>query len=126
MKRGWIGVFLLLTLLAAGSLSARAMVCWHSPIEKQLKQAARYALDSDWKQAQRIAEEAENRWKEHWHPSAVFADHGPMEEIDALFAQLGIYKQEREAIGFAAICAELSRELGAMGEAHVPNWWNLL
>lgn len=126
MKRGWIGLGLLLLLLAAGVLSAWAMVRWHSPLEQQLDLAAQYALASDWEQANRMVRDAENQWEKRWHPSAIFADHGPMEEIDALFAQLEVYEEEREALSFAALCKELSRELAAMGEAHVPNWWNLL
>ena len=126
MKRGWIGFGLLLLILTAGVLSAWAMVQWHSPLEQQMELAAQYALSSDWEQAQQLTRQVSEQWEKRWHPSAVFADHEPMEEIDALFAQLEVYEENREALGFVALCAELARELGAMGEAHVPNWWNLL
>lgn len=119
-------MLLLLVLLAAGALSAWAMVNWHSPLETQMNLAAQYALASDWEQANRLVQEAQAQWQHRWHPSAVFADHGPMEEVDALFAQLEVYAETRESLSFAALCKELSRELGAMGEAHVPSWWNLL
>ena len=126
MKRGWIGALLLLLLLAAGTLSTRCMVHWYSPMKAQMEVAARSALESDWVQADKVIQQVSSRWEEQWHTSAVFADHGPMEEIDGLFAQLEIYEEKQEALGFAAVCAELSQKLAAMGEAHVPNWWNLL
>ena len=54
-----------------------------------------------------------------------FADHTPMEEIDALFAQVEVYAAAREETDFAAGCAALSRKVEAMGLAHGASWWNL-
>jgi len=126
MKRGWIGFGLLLILLAGGILSAWVMVHWHTPLEETMEQAAVCALVSDWDRAQHLSTQAKERWEQRWHMSAAFADHGPMEEIDSLFAQLEVYEQAREALSYAAVCRVLARNLGAMGDAHIPNWWNLL
>ena len=126
MKRMVIGSLLLLTLLAGGCWSSRAMVQWHAPLEEKLGQAAEYAYERNWEQAQKLTQEAKQDWERRWHMAAAFADHGPMEEIDRLFAQLETYEWWREPMGYSALCMELSRELGAMGDAHIPNWWNLL
>ena len=126
MKRGCIGAALLLLLLVGGGLSVRAMVDMHAPLTGFLEKASEAALTSDWEQAQALSRKAQTRWEKNWHISAAFSDHGPMEEIDGLFAQLQVYGKLREGAGFAALCRELARELEAMGEAHVPNWWNLL
>ena len=53
------------------------------------------------------------------------ANHTPMEEIDALFAEVEVYAAAREETDFAAGCAALSRKMEAMGQAHGASWWNL-
>ena len=126
MKRMVIGSVLLLALLAGGCWSSWAMVKWHEPLEEKLSQAARYAYGQNWEQAQNLTREAKQDWERRWHMAAAFADHGPMEEIDSLFAQLEAYERWQEPMGYSALCMELSRELGAMGDAHIPNWWNLM
>lgn len=126
MKRGWFGLMLLVLLLAGGCLSSYCMARWNEPLEGILEQAAVQAQAGNWEQAEVLSGEARRRWEKHWHISAAFADHGPMEEIDGLFAQLELYGQRQETISYAALCRVLARELGAIGEAHVPNWWNLL
>jgi len=126
MKRGWIGFVLLLVLLIGGVCSTGLMVCWNMPLEKLMEQAAQRALSSDWDGATALSGRANQIWEEHWHAAAAFADHGPMEEIDSLFAQLEIYEQCRQTLHYAAVCADLAQALGAMGDAHIPNWWNLL
>ena len=126
MKRMVIGSVLLISLLVGGALSSRAMVPWHAPLEETLCQAAEFACAENWEQAKYLRRKAQERWESRWHMAAAFADHGPMEEIDSLFAQLEIYEAYQEPMGYSALCMELSRELGAMGDAHIPNWWNLL
>ena len=126
MKRMVIGLVLLVSLLAGGSLSALAMVRWHEPLEEKLTQAADFACSRDWEQAVQLRRQVQQLWERRWHMAAAFADHDPMEEIDSLFAQLQIYERYREPMAYSALCRELARELGAMGDAHIPNWWNLL
>ena len=126
MKRGIIGFVLLAALLTGGILSSRAMVNWHTPLENQLDRAAELAFGDQWEQAMILRREAQYSWQKRWRVVAAFADHGPMEEIDSLFAQLEVYERCREPMGYAALCRGLARELGAMGDAHIPNWWNLL
>jgi len=126
MKRGWIGAALLLVLLAGGIWSVMLLTRQHSPMERQMEQAAAYALAMDWEKAEALTGSVRAAWENAWHSTAAFADHDPMEAIDGLFAQLEVYAEVEEAPSYAAVCAELSRQLAAMGEAHVPNWWNLL
>ena len=126
MKRGWIGAALLAALLLLGIFSSLAMGLFHEPMAELLDRASEYALAENWEQAERLSDLAEDKWEEMWHFSASFADHGPMEEIDSLFAQLEVYRQVRDTVGFAAACASLSRQLEAMGDAHEMSWWNLL
>ena len=126
MKRGWIGVGLLTVLLMGGLLVTRVMDKTHSEISEELERAARSAIAGDWEDAAEAAKDAFEEWQENWHFSAAFADHEPMEEIDALFAQLLPYLLDRDGVSFAAACRELARQIKAIGDAHGLNWWNLL
>ena len=126
MKRMWIGVVLLAVLLVSGLLAAEFMEKTHGPIVSDLKQAADAAMEGSWGRAEALTARARKSWDKHRFLTAAFADHGPMEEIDALFAQLEAYREAGDTLGFAAVCAALSKQLEAMGDAHELSWWNLL
>jgi len=126
MKRGWIGFALLLALLVGGVFSSWWLSVQQEPLERLMEQAGEAALQSDWIGADRFYREAWQQWENRWHMTAAFTDHGPMEIADGLFAQLETYRKAEEKLAYAAVCAELAKQLGALGEAHVPNWWNLL
>ena len=126
MKRGWIGLGLLGVLLTAGLLVTGFMGRVHREVSQELEEAARAAGAGNWAEAAEDTRDAYNDWQEHWHFSAAFADHEPMEEIDALFAQLEAYRKTRDAVAFAAVCRQLAKQVEAMGDAHQLNWWNLL
>ena len=126
MKRSWIGLGILLVLLVIGLLVTWGMGKLHEPIARELEQAASFALEDDWARAVPTAAAAKTSWERGRHFAACFADHTPMEEIDALFAQMEVYAAAEENTDFAAVCAELSRKVEAMGEAHGLMWWNFL
>ena len=126
MKRCWFGLGLLVVLLGASIWVTWHMDHAHAPIASAVEQAAQRALGGDWGNAAALAETARAGWEEGWNISATFADHEPMEEINGLFAQLEIYAQAKDSLGFAAVCAQLQESLKAMGDAHGFVWWNLL
>ena len=126
MKRGWFGLGLLVFLLLGGLLATLYMGRTHREISRELEQAAAHALAGYWEEALEEARDAREDWEEGWHFSAAFADHEPMEEIDALFSQLEAYRATRDSVAFAAVCRQLARQVEAMGDAHSLNWWNLL
>ncbi len=126
MGRFWLGVGLLLLFLALGIWVTYSMDTLHQPLSDTLQQAAEKSLSGDLEAGIALAQQARKIWEAHWHRSATFADHAPMDEIDGLFAQMEIYARAGKAVDFAAYCARLSNLIAAMGEAHSPNWWNLL
>lgn len=126
MKRGWIGLALLVVLLASGLLTAKKMEEIHGDGAKTLTRAGAYALEDNWAPARELAFQAMKHWQEHREFTAAFADHEPMEDVDCLFAQLPAYARQEDAAHFAAICAELSRRLEAVSNAHSFLWWNVL
>ena len=124
MKRSWLGFLLLLVLLAAGLLTTRNMTEIHEPIEAQLLQAAYWSALEDWETAESFFQKAEQNWKQSEHFRACFADHDPVEDIDAAFALLKVYCAAREETAFEGGCRELARRAAAVGEAHEAVWWN--
>lgn len=126
MKRLWFGVGLLLLLLLGTLGVTWQMERIHGPVSTRLEQASQLAQQGNIDAAAQLAQEAQAQWKKHWHFSATFADHNPMEEADGLFAELDAYLQAGDTAEFTAACAHLARLTQAMAEAHGVNWWNLL
>ena len=126
MTRGWIGLALLLALMVGSLVSVYWLQEEQQVMGTRMEQAAGYALESRQEDAQALAGQVKRQWERNWNRVAAFADHGPMEEIDGLFAQLDVYARTGDDVAWAAICAELSQELQALGDAAVPHWWNLL
>ena len=126
MKRSWIGFFMLILLLLGSLWSARFMVTIHKPIEEKLQQAAQLSMDGNWEQAAAFFREAEDAWQRWEHLRTCFADHNPVEDIDADFKLLKVCCAARETVSFAGGCLQLARQVAAVGEAHEPVWWNLL
>lgn len=122
MKRSWIGLGMLLVLLIAALLVTWGMYEIHEPVARDLITAGEYALAGDWESAVRLSRNAEEIWQTHETFRACFADHGPMEDIDACFAQLEIYARMREETAFAASCGEIARKTTAIAEAHGLKW----
>ena len=123
MGRLWIGIGLMTVLLALGLYGATAMDGVHSPIADQLEQAAAMQ-DPD--AAARALQAAKSAWDQHWHRTAVLAEHEPMDDIDSLFAQAESYASSNQMGDFSAMCMRLSQRIRAAAESHRPTWWNFL
>ena len=126
MKRSWIGFFLLIILLIGCILVTAAMDRIHDSLEARLLQSAQWAMEGNWVKAEDLFREAEERWEQSSHFRACFADHTPVEEIDASFELLKIYCAARESLSFVGGCRKLASQVAAVGEAHQLVWWNLI
>lgn len=126
MKRLWIGVGLLAGILILGFWSASAMNDIHTDISQQLTESAQAAQSSHWDRADGLAQQAHENWEDHWQFSAALADHTVLDEIDGLFAQAQVYRHSRDALQYAAVCAQLAKSIDALQEGHRLTWWNLL
>lgn len=123
MTRFRIGAALLALLLAISLLAQWGMARIHLPIARTLEETAQYARAENWASAVRSLSGAEARWLHYRGISAALADHQPMEDIEALFAQLKCLTGEPD---FAPLCMELRCRVTAMADAHRLTWWNLL
>lgn len=126
MKRSKFGLWLLIGLLIVGIVCTWAIIRCNEPIVQMVRQAGDAALREDWETAETRMKEAKDLWERQFPFCAALADHEPMEVINGLFAQLEVYAKSRDPQNFAAVCAQLSQDTKAMGEAHGLNWWNLL
>ena len=125
MKRSWFGFLLLTVLLLGCLLVTRRMAEIHDPVESRLLQSAQEAMDGDWHRARELFRQAEREWSDKAHFRSCFADHSPVEEIDAAFAMLQVTCAAEDTVSFAGGCRSLARQVAAVGEAHELVWWNL-
>ncbi len=126
MKRVTFGVVLLIAMFTVGLWAQNRMAAIHGYEANLLAQAGREAAKEEWDAAQMLFYRARRKWKDNYRFTAALADHTPMEDVEALYAQLEVFAEEREAPHFAALCAEAATRLEAMADAHLLAWWNVL
>lgn len=126
MGRGWFGFGVLIVFLVLCLIAGIAMDNAHTPTEQLLQQAAEKTLSGDFDGGISLGLQAKSRWDRHWNGTATVADHSPMDEVDALFAEMEIYAKTEEKPHFAAVCKELSQRIQAFADAHRFSWWNIL
>ncbi len=126
MKQFWMGVGILLVLLALGLGSTLWMGHVHRDLAQDLEEASLAALGEDWALAQNILSQCRIRWQACRGAVAAGASHEPIEQIDSLYAQLALYLDRRDSMGFALCCTTLQYQTQALGEAQAINWRNLL
>ena len=126
MKRCIFGAALLVAVGLGCLWTGAALGRFTRPLCTQLALAREEALSDSWDDAADHALAAQKSWQGSWHALASAADHTPLEDIDDLFAQLGIYGRLKKEEDFAALCAQLERRLEAVANAHKFSWWNFL
>jgi len=126
MRRLWFGVALLAALLILGIVCALYAGHTQQEISQTLSQAREAAEVGKWEEAAGLSFQAQELWNRHQHLTAVISDHGPMEEVESLFAQLESFLKLRDNGGFSVCCASLEVFTRAIAEAQKLNWWTLL
>lgn len=123
MKRLWIGVAVLLVLLAAGIFLTATFSSIHTPLADTLSKAATHARNGDLDAAGAEIQDAQSQWDACRRFSAAVLDHRLLEEMEELFAQLEFTE---DPYVMAALCARLSSRAAEMAESQAITWWNLL
>lgn len=126
MKRMWFGIGLLALMLICSLCATDFMEQAHSAGAEDLNRAAELALQEEWDKAEVYALRARKNWNEKRLVTAMFADHEPMNEIDALFAQLDAYASARDSASFGSTCRNLAVQLNTLKDAHRLSFGNLL
>lgn len=126
MKRLWIGIGLLAAIMILGSWTSQRMADIHTAISDNLHQSAQAAQAGQWNKADELARSSQTQWQESWDFSAILADHTQLDEIDGMFAQAEVYRQSRDSLAYAAVCARLATSIDTLQEAHQLSWRNFL
>ena len=126
MRRFWIGLGLLLGILAVGLWTTVKMGRIHTSISENLICSAQAVQNGNWSEADEYADKAGEAWRNSWHFSAALTDHTVLDEIDGIFAETEVYRKNRNELAYAASCAKLAQQIDAVQEGHKLSWWNLL
>ena len=126
MSRFVLGILILAVFLGLGFGVAFGMDAMHLDVAENLSIAARQVISGQWESGVALAKGAKADWEKNWGRTACVADHAPMDEIDGLFAQLQAFESPEEAVHYSATCAQLSKLVAAVADAHRFSWWNLL
>ncbi len=125
MKRIWFGVVLLILMLVLGLISSTFMKKTWLKQSENLNRAAMLASDGDWVNARNLLAEAQAEWEKKQLLLAVLCQHEPIEQIDGLFAQLGVFSESRRTASFSSTCVFLSKLIDSLGRSHNLNLKNL-
>ena len=125
-KRFYLGVGILVLFLALGLCISLGLSRIHEPVSQQFSHAAQKALGGDLDAGIAIARQAKTRWQKYRNITASVADHTPMDEVERLLAEMEVFAGAGEETHFAACCAQLSRVVQSISDAHDPGWENIL
>ena len=125
-KRFYLGVGILVVFLLLGLLVAWGMEQISGRAATLLAQAEEAILSGSVQTAEALAGQAKRIWEKGWCTIALAADHGPMDEIDGLFAQMEFFVKNGSGTELGACCARLAELVEAISDAHALTWWNIL
>ena len=126
MKRFWIGIALLVILLAGGVAMLEFSQDFYDGLSHKLELAADAALAGHWSEAEKLSQQAKMQWSRHHRFFASFTDHEPIEDVQLLFMKLELYQQAQLTVDFADACCALEQLCEAIDETHNLNWWSVL
>jgi hypothetical protein len=126
MGRLWIGVGILVVMLAMAIGLLWGSRAFFEDFSDNLEQAGASALAGNWASATQKAEKSRAQWEKYRHFWSAFTDHEPMEQMQELFSRLEIYRQKQLEVDFAAVCGSLVQMAEAIDESHSLKWWSVL
>ena len=126
MGRLWIGVGILVVMLAMAIGLLWGSRVFFEDFSDNLEQAGALALAGNWASAGEKAEKSRTQWEKYRHFWSAFTDHEPVEQMQELFSRLEIYRQKQLEVDFAAVCSSLVQMAEAIDESHSLKWWSVL
>ncbi len=121
----YIGIGLLAALGIGCFFVGQGIRSIQAPTSQQVETAIHQA-DNELQKAVSALENARKIWASHRNTLASFSNHGPMDDIDALFAQTISYGANGLKEEFQAGCEQLTLLLQSIFDDHRLTWWNLL
>ena len=126
MGRLWIGIGLLLALLAIGIGMLAGSGRFFQKLSDELERSCELALSGNWQAAGEKARQSQQKWDSLRRFFSAFTDHEPVEQMQNLFARLEIFYSQQMPVDFAVACQELAHLADAIRESHSLFWWSLL
>lgn len=126
MNRLWIGIALMVLLLAMGVGLLWGSVAFFGSISHEMELSCEAALADNWAQACQTVKNCRSKWDQYCRFWSAFTDHAPIEQVQTLFTQLEIYEAQQLKVEFATCCQALAREAEAIEESHGLAWWSVL
>lgn len=126
MNRVWIGIGLLVILLAMGIGLLWGSTVFFEEFSAQIEQAGELAMAGNWAEAEKKAEFCRSQWKRWRYFWSSFTDHEPIEQMQNLFSQLEVYGGRQLDVDFATMCHNIYNVAEAIRESHGLKWWSIL
>ncbi len=126
MKRLWIGLGLLLVLLAIGLGLLFFSQHFFDSFSANLEEAAELAMEKNWPAATEKAEKSRAMWQRCYQFFSAISDHEPIEAVQELFSRLELYAREQMYMEFSTVCKSLAKLADAINESHNLRWWSIL
>lgn len=126
MKRFWIGLSILILLLAGGIGAMVSMDKAMSQVTDHLRRAQQAAAAGDLEQAERWAQDAQQSWGKSRPLAACLAEHGPLELVDQGFSELEAWAGAGDCAQYEALCHILEHQVQALVEEETPRYYNIL
>ncbi len=126
MSRLWIGIGLLVILLAMSIGLLWGSKVFFEDFSENMEQAGALALAGNWAEAEKKVQHSRARWERWRYFWSAFTDHEPVEQMQNLFSQLDVFRQRQLEIDFATVCRNLVHVADAIDESHSLKWWSVL
>ena len=126
MKHFWIGLGVILGLVAVSLWGWWTLERIHQPVHDALDAAAEAVLAEDWDRASALAHQARAGWEKHQKTAAALTGHETIEEMDRQFDLLDLFRQLRDKDAFAETALTLANLAETAAQSQRLTWWNLL
>ena len=122
MRRGILGLCLLLVLLAMSFWAQRAGDRAASEVSQILYEAAQCAMEEQWQKAAALTEMAAAAWEDTRLLQNMLHNREPVQNVDVLFSQLEAYGRSRDAENYGAVCLSLWARTGHLAGQALPRF----
>ena len=126
MNRLWIGVGVLVVLLAMGIGLLLVSLNFHEDFSHNLKAAGYAAMAGNWADAEKKLAHSREKWQTYQQFLAASTDHEPVEQVQQLFSQLELFQTRQMDVEFASACFALAELSEVITETHNLRWWSIL
>lgn len=120
MRRGILGLCLLLSLLAGSIWADRAGKEKALEISQTIYEAGQCAMEEQWHKAAALTRMAGAAWRDTRFYQHLLHNREPVHAVDVLFSQLEAYSRSRDPESYGAVCLSLWVRTGFLAGQALP------